>query len=356
MTTAEPFCPTCGAPTPAEPLGERGLCRTCYLEATELVRVPETIHLRRCGGCGSVEIDGAWRDVDEALADIAIERVTAELEVLDAVDDLSWEVRTEAVDADTIAVTAVLDLRVDGGWERRERHTAVWFEPAVCRRCSRIAGDDFGAIVQLRASGRTPAAEEIERARERAAGVLRDRVDAGDRDAFLTDATEVKDGLDLKLSTPRLGDQVATALKRDLGGRLETSRTLVTTDADDREVYRVTFTLRLGPYRRGDILATDDGALLVEGGTEGVRVLDLRTGERRRIAADALEATRVATREDATAVTVVAPIDERAVQVLHPETHEAVTVAYYDDIDVEGETVDAIDVGGELYLLPDHAG
>lgn len=353
MTTTQRICPTCGAPTPDEPLGERGLCRSCYLEEHVLVRVPDSISIPLCGSCGSVHINGEWVDVDDDRVQIALEQVTESIDVLAAVDDVAWEARTEAVEEDVLRVRAIFDLKVAGSREHRERTIDVSFESTICRRCSRIAGDDFGAIVQLRATDRTPTSEEIERAREITAGVLNDRVDAGDRDSFLTEVLEPEEGLDLRLSTPRLGDQIATALKRDLSGELTTSRTLVTEDSDGQAVYRVTFTLRLGPYRRDDILVTEDGVVLVEAGTEGLSVLDLKSGERRNVEAENLDATRVATRRNAEAVTVVSPLDERAVQVLHPETHEAVTVSYYGDIDPGADTVQAIDIEGELYLLPD---
>lgn len=356
VTPTQRFCPTCGAPTSADPLGEHGLCRSCYLEEHALLRTPDRLTIRRCGNCGSIERDGEWVDNDDDRVEIALTAVTESIEVLEGIDDLTWEARTESIDDDTLLVTGIFDIEFDGGWERRERTNEVAFERTICRRCSRIAGDDYGAIVQLRATDRTPAAAEISRAREIAAGVLDTRVDAGDRNSFLTDVIEREEGLDLRLSTPRLGDQLATALKRDLGGTLDSSRTLVTTDSDGREVYRVTFTLRLGPYCRGDILSTDDGALLVERGTQGLRVLDLHSGERRTIEADDLEANRVASREEASEATVVARLDDRAVQVLHPDTHEAVTVSYYEGIDPEGETVEAIDIDGQLYLLPDDDG
>ncbi len=353
MTSAQRFCPTCGAPTPEDPVDKRGRCRTCYLEEHELLQVPEDLTVDRCGSCGSLELDGEWTDIETGLAEQAIDLVADRVAVIESVDELEWEVKTDAIDDRTIEVTALFDLHLDGGWERRERTTRVTFEPTVCQRCSRIAGDDFGAIVQLRATDRTPDEAEISRAREVAASVLEDRVDAGDRDAFLTDVVERPEGVDLRLSTPRLGNQLATAIRRALGGTLDTSRTLVTTDGDGREVYRVTYTLRFGQFRRGDILTTDDGALLVEGGTEGVHVLDLSTGERRTVTASDLEAARVTTLADAEQVTVVSVLDDRAVQVIHPTSYEAVTVAYYGDIDLDQETVRAVEVQDQLYLLPD---
>lgn len=352
MTATGRICPACGAPTGDDPLDERGRCRSCYLEEHELVRVPTSLSIERCGGCGSIRRDGEWHDLDGAVVDLAIDRVAEAIEVIATAEDVAWEVRTEAPDERTIVVTAIVDVRIDGAWERRERTTEVAVEPTVCRRCSRIAGDDYGAIVQLRGTDRTPTDDEIARARELTASVLEDRVDVGDRDAFLTEAVERDEGLDLRLSTPRLGDQVSTVLRRDMGGHLETSSTLVTTDGDGTDVYRVTFTLRLAPYRPGDIVETDAGIELVERGSEGLDMLELTAGTRRSVDASALDAQVVATVDDATEAIIVARLDDRAVQVLHPETAEAVTVAHYEGVDLEGETVPAVVIAGEVYLLP----
>ncbi|MFP4590368.1 MAG: 60S ribosomal export protein NMD3 [Halobacteriales archaeon] len=346
--TTQP-CPRCGEPTPT-PADERGRCRACFLEAVDLVAVPEAVAVERCVHCGSVGIDGDWRD-DDAAADLAVEAVTDAVRVHRSVDDLSWSVSTTAVDDWELHVHARFDLDVAGGTARRAVETVATVEATTCPRCDRIAGDDFGAIVQLRATERLPTDAEVRRAREVVAAVLDDRVDRGDRDAYLTDVIERDGGLDLRLSTPRLGDQVATAIRADLGGRIETSRTLVTADADGQEVYRVTFAIRLPRFRSGDVVALDDGAALVESAGDAVAVRDLATGERRRVDPAGLDGP-VATAAAADEAVVVAPIDDRSAQVIHPETNEAVTVARYPAVDLDRDTVPAITVGGRLYLLP----
>ncbi|MFW6448043.1 MAG: 60S ribosomal export protein NMD3 [Halobacteriota archaeon] len=349
--TTQP-CPRCGEPTP-EPADERGRCRSCFLEAVELVEMPSTVTVEHCVHCGSVGLDGDWRD-EAGAADLAIEAVTDGIRVHRSVDDLTWSVATTAEDDRRLRVQAQFELTVAGGTVHRVGETDAAIEPTTCPRCARIAGDDFGAIVQLRASDRHPTTEELDRARVVVAGVLDDRVARGDRAAYLTDVVERDGGLDFRLSTPRLGDQVATAIRADLGGRIDTSRTLVTADADGQEVYRVTFAIRLPRFRAGDVVTLDDTVALVEAAGTAVTVRDLSTGERRTVDPDGLEGP-VATASDAREAVVVAPLDDRSVQVIHPETNEAVTVARHPGVGLGNDTVPVVSVDDRLYLLPTDA-
>lgn len=348
-----PVCPRCGDPVP-EPVDDRGRCLSCFLEAVDLVEVPETVAVDQCVHCGSVAIDGDWRDDHDGAVALAVEALADRIGIHRDVDAVEWSVRDEPVDDRHVRVRTHFDLEVAGRVVRREGESVVAIERTVCPRCSRIHGDDYGAIVQLRAGGRRPTDREDRRARDAVARVLDDRVDRGDREAYLTDVVARDEGIDFRLSTPRLGDQVATAIRADLGGQVDTARTLVTTDGDGREVYRVTFSVRLPRFRPGDVVGLAEGAGLVESANDALTVRDLRTGERTTASPTAVEGPVTSVAEADRAV-VVAPLDDRAVQVVHPTTNEAVTVARYPGVDIEGETVGVVEVDGELYLLPSDA-
>lgn len=358
MTSGGSFCPRCGRETSpalaeARPAGDRGLCRACYLEEHHLVDLPQEIAIEQCTGCHSVRIDDTWTDAPEDRIEVAIDAVADRVQVHIGAEDVAWEVVPDPINDDTIDIACHFHVDIEGETEHISETVTVIFEPTSCTRCSRIAGQDYAAIVQLRADTRMPAADEIERAREITATLIEERVDIGDRDSFLTDVKERSEGIDFWLSTTKLGHQLAKRLQAALGGTLSTSRTLVTTDADGQEVYRVTHAVRLPRYRPGDVVATDDGVALVESANETVELRDLGGGSMRSVASDDLDAERVATVEEATDATIVAALDERAVQVLDPATQEAVTIARYDDVDVSGDVAPVVRVDGQLYLLPD---
>lgn len=353
VSRSTPPCPRCGDAV-ARPADERGLCPACFVETVALVDVPAEIEVSQCGNCDSIAVDGAWRDDHEGPVQAAIEAMTDRVGVHRSVGSVDWTVRADRIDALHHRLTARFELEVAGRAVDRERETVVSIEGTTCPRCSRIEGDEYGGIVQLRANGRVPTADERRLARTTVASVLDDRVGRGDRESFLTDVIVRDEGLDFRLSTPRLGDQVASAIREELGGRIDTSRTLVTTDGDGREVYRVTFSVRLPRFRPGDVVEFDAGVGLVQTADGALTVRDLTTGESSTLDPERVEGP-VATAADAAQATIVAALDDRAVQVIHPETNEAVTVARYPGVDLDGETVRALPVGDRLFLLPSDA-
>jgi nonsense-mediated mRNA decay protein 3 len=357
------FCPRCGDPvTPRESGGtrrERLLCDACYLEDFALVDAPDRVDVNVCARCGAVHRGNRWVDVDaEDYTDVAIEEVTEALGVHVDAENVEWQVRPEQVDPTTIRMHATFTGSVRGKHLSEDVTVPVKIAKGTCTRCGRISGDYYASIVQVRATGRTPTTEETSRAIDVAHDVVSDMEATGDRNAFVTEISETSDGLDLKLSTNKIGKKVSRKLVTEFGGRVDDSETLVTEDEDGNEVYRVTYAVRLPRYQPGDVVDLDDdqGPVLVRsvhGNLKGIRVTTGEHYEAGYEEGDAPPGRKVGTREDAEETTVVAVEDENAVQILDPETYASKTVSRPDYMDPDAETVVALKSRAGLHVLPE---
>jgi nonsense-mediated mRNA decay protein 3 len=357
------FCPNCGDPAPdvARERGgrrEQSLCDRCYFERFDLVDAPDRLTVRVCASCGAVHRGNRWVDVGARdYTDVAIETVTEALGVHVEAAEVEWTVDPEQVDATTVRLHCEFSGVVRGTRFAESVTVPVRLSRETCTRCGRIAGDYYAAVVQVRAADRTPAEEETERAREIASDVVGEMEETGDREAFVTDVSAVPAGLDLKVSTSAIGEQIARRLVTEFGGSVSESETLVTEDEDGEEVYRVTYAVRLPPYRPGEVVDPEDGdgpvlVRSVGGNLKGVRVTTGEPYEASYEDGDAPDATRLGTREAAVETTVVTVEDERAVQVLDPETYEATTVARPAYMDADAETVPVLRSRAGLHVLP----
>ncbi|WP_114576804.1 60S ribosomal export protein NMD3 [Saliphagus sp. LR7] len=369
MTTSRAFCPRCGDPIDRESAaaaeGEEGdgpaICEGCYFTDFEFVEAPERIDVSVCAQCGAVHRGRRWVDVDaDDYTDVAIEEVSEAVAVHVDVREFAWQVEPEQVDENTIRMHSYFTGVARGRPVEEERSILVRIARQTCTRCGRIAGDYYASTVQIRAEDRTPTSEEVERAREIAERTVAEMEATGDRNAFVTEFTETDDGADIKVSTNKIGKKISNKMIEEFGGSVNDAETLVTEDEDGNEVYRVTFAVRLPPYRPGEVidLADDEGGPVLvrsaRGNLKGVRVT---TGERYEAGyeeGDSPDARRLGAIEDAQETTVVTVEDENAVQVLDPETFQAETVARPDYFDPDAETVPVLKSRAGLHVLPDH--
>ena len=378
MSESREFCPRCGEPIdreprpgdsgatgdPATPDGrpsrdpDRVLCDACYFDQFDLVDAPDRVEVRVCAQCGAVHRGNRWVDVGARdYTDVAIEAVTEALGVHVDADEVSWNVAPEQVDENTVRMHCEFVGVVRGTPVTEEVVVPVKISRETCTRCGRIAGDYYASVVQVRARDREPTAEETGRAAQLAHEIVAEMEATGDRDAFVTEIGETADGLDVKLSTSSIGRQLAHRLVAEFGGSFSASETLVTEDEDGEEVYRVTYAVRLPPYRPGEVIDPEDGGgpVLVRSVRGNLKGRRLTTGERYEAAfedGDAPEARRLGTRRDAAETTLVAVEDDHAVQVLDPETYEAKTVARPDYLDPDAETVPVLKSRAGLHVLP----
>jgi len=369
MTEGRAFCPRCGdaveRPAGVDLPGARGrqqgLCDPCYFEQFDLVDAPDRVHVRVCSQCGAVHRGNRWVDVDaDDYTDVAVEAVSEALSVHVDAAAVEWGVRPEQVDETTIRMHARFSGVVRGTAVEEAVTVPVKVARETCRRCGRIAGDYYAGVVQVRAADRTPSDEERERAVEIAHEVVGEMEATGDREAFVTEVSEHDDGVDLKLSTNKIGDKVARRVVAAFGGTVDDHETLVTEDEDGEAVYRVTFAVRLPPYRPGEIVDPEDGdgPVLVESARGNLKGTRLATGgayEADYADGDAPDARRLGRVEDAVATTLVAVEDDDAVQVLDPESQRATTIARPGFVDADGPTVPVFKSRAGLHPVPPEA-
>jgi nonsense-mediated mRNA decay protein 3 len=366
MSETRTFCPSCGetVEVPEDVRTSRGqpaLCDACYFEDFELVDAPDRLEVLYCGECGAVKRGKEWVDLGARdHTDIAVDAVSESLGVHVDAEQVSWRVDPEQVDQTTIRMHCFFSGIVRETPIEAEAMVPVKLATGTCDRCGRMAGDYYAAVVQVRAADRTPSDEELRGAEELAREHLVEREEEGNREAFITEISQTDDGLDMKLSTNELGRGVAQRIVTRFGGALEEYPTLVTEDEDGQEVYRVTFAVRLPPYRQGEIIDPEDGdgPVLVTSARGNLKGTRLRSGDRYEASyedGDAPDARRLGDVDDAEETTLVAVEDDRAIQVLDPETYETKTIARPDFLDPDAETVPVIRHRDGVDVLPEDA-
>ncbi|HVO77458.1 MAG TPA: NMD3-related protein, partial [Methanomassiliicoccales archaeon] len=232
-----------------------------------------------------------------------------------------------------------------------ELETTVRIKGAICPRCSKIVGNYYESIIQVRGRGR----KLSERQKERYLEEIDRRVEAAkeeNREMFVSKVEEVPGGLDFYLSSISLGKAISKELADRAGAEVKESSTLVT-QKEGRDVYRVTYLVRLPSYMRGEVIMHKDVPHIVaQIAASTTKLINLKTHEPVNVSnADLYEAKVLGRREDILDAVVLTD-SKREVQVMNPRTYATVEVRKPSGYAVKGETVRVFVHEDELFLIP----
>jgi nonsense-mediated mRNA decay protein 3 len=264
------FCPKCGKQT--EEFFD-SLCEDCFRDRITLLE-PEhlEVSLSVCTHCG-----GYFKGKEQTSIEAVVEEFVKK------------EIRKKHGYGCGVLITG---LRTEIGGEERRPHVfltakaeingleieknvevAVSLKRETCERCSRIAGGYYAGIVQVRAEERIPTDKELAQAEEIAYLSL-------DEEDFVSKVQMLKEGLDIYVSSMECGRRISRGIVKKLGGGFSESRKLFGRK-DGREIYRVSFSVRLPGFKEGEAVTLDNHVITVERVIEGkgIEGVDTETGE-----------------------------------------------------------------------------
>jgi len=273
MSIRDNFCPKCGKPSEAE-----GLCRECRIGNTPWFTCDTRVTSVHCPSCGAIKQVNTWTDNtrsrEELGPEIAKEAVhfhpdVKKPEISGSIEDLTVN-RSRA----SLVVRGTLYKKPVEGTCTTE---IIWHKEQ-CDRCNRISGSYYEGIVQVRAEGRIPSTYEIQMAASIAQQIEDTLQSGGERLSFISDMNEIHDGLDITIGTQHIGLMISQRIVANLGGRYTTHPKLVG-EKNGRQLFRITYSVRLPRYQKHDVVAAGKRYYEVDRiEAHHVRATDLRDG------------------------------------------------------------------------------
>jgi nonsense-mediated mRNA decay protein 3 len=248
MKIQELICPQCGEKAEGE-----GLCSTCRVSQTRWITFDTRVTCIYCPSCNAQKTVSTWTDSERPREEIGPELVRNAVHFH---RDVKFP-KIEIVIRDRSQNRSYADVDVSGvlyGIPVKEHAIVeiVW-QKEQCNRCNRISGSYYEGIIQVRAQGRKILPGEALAAREIANETEDQMQTGGDRLSYISEMEETREGLDITVGSQQIGLAISQALVQRLGGRYSTHPKLVGEKAG-KKLFRVTYSVRLPRYIRGDIL------------------------------------------------------------------------------------------------------
>jgi nonsense-mediated mRNA decay protein 3 len=278
------FCPKCGKPSETT-----GLCSQCRIKSTPWFTCDRRVKSTNCPSCGATKVVNTWTDSVAERADLGPEIAKSAVHfhpdvkkpfIEVAIRDLTLN-RSRA----TLSLRGILYNKPVEGTCTVE----ILWHKEQCDRCNRISGSYYEGMIQVRAEGRIPSTFEKQMSAS-IAQQIEDTIQAGgERLSFISDMNEIHDGLDIIVGSQHIGQLISQGIVAQLGGRYTTHPKLVG-EKNGRQLYRITYSVRLPRFQKHDVVIVRKRYYEVERvESNHVKVLDLRDGTSKTLRADDIE-------------------------------------------------------------------
>ena len=333
------FCVECGR----EGKLYKNLCEDCFRKKTVLAKMPVDVDAVVCSYCGSLFLKKKWFDSKDIIRD----SVSYAIRYHDDAEDCNIDVNPLYRDERNAAITVNVRGVIFGLSFMEEHKVEVKIKKAVCSKCSKKFGKYYEAIVQIRAADRKLDENEI----KTSFGIAQQIADSmGGENVFISNYEKIHGGIDLYIGNIGAGRIIAKAVADKYHAKYSESPKLVGRK-NGKDIYRVTFAVRLPKYKTGDFVRVNGMVFLIKTVSKSkVTGIDLEHHVERFFKSDELENAKILPRLMKDAVLVSE--SEKELQILDPENYKTVTLIKPKYFKAK-ETVRILRYKDDIFLVPE---
>ena len=344
---SEMFCVECGK---EGPIFKDGVCVECYLKTHTFTKGPDSIDLPICTNCGSYKYKNTWASdlFGEVIKRIIKNtfQIDRELETID--------INTECKEIKEGMSCKIYISGILKDEEITEEHEIiVHLKRTVCDVCSRQFGGYHEAIVQIRTDKRELTKNEFEEIISLVETLVEEIRAKGNRGLFITDIAKEHGGLDFFVSEKGSGLVIAKAIHDRYGGTMKQSSKNIGMK-DSRQMYRMTYLIRLPSFKRGDFIQQDNlfFNIISVHGTKA-KLLNLSNWEEMTLDLKNIQKANILGEELIKEMIFVSQTEDE-LQIMDPDNYKIQTIKKPKQITFKKEKIKVLRTEKEMLLLPNN--
>ena len=340
------FCVECGIDGE---IYKDGVCIKCYLKNKKFSKGPEILDLPVCVHCQGYKYKNTW--TNDLLNDILRRIIKNNFEIskeLQKVDiNIDFNETSRGLEC-TVYISGLIQEK-----EINEEHELlIRLRKTVCEVCSRQFGGYHEAIIQVRTEKRRFSKEEIIDIQATVENKVENMQGKGNRTLFIADIAEEHGGLDFYISDKNAAFNISKMLLDKYGGFIKQSSTN-TGMKDSRQIYKMTYLVRIPPYKKGDYLQIDDNYYQIKYlQANKIKLINLLTWAESSTDLKNLEKARIFGGQDLLREMIVVSQAKSELQLMDEQTYELHIVKKPEEIEYTAKKIQVIKIDDLLFISP----
>jgi len=234
-----------------------------------------------------------------------------------------------------------------------EHNIIVHVKNNVCDVCSMQFGGYYEAIVQIRPGRKKLTKDELDNMRSNVESLVESMRSKGNRSLFITDSGEEHGGLDFFLSDRQAAFNIAKQIQEQYGGEIKQS-SKNTGMEDSKQVYRMTYLIRLPSLQKGDVVSFDNNFFIILSvRSNKIRLINLSNWEEISVDSKALQNTDPLGGKDLIKEMLFISQSANEIQLMDNETYKTIDVQKPKPASYKTEKIKVIKVEDQIFLLPE---
>jgi len=340
------FCVDCGKEIK---IFRDGACASCYLKNHSFSKGPEIIDIYVCSHCNTYKYKNTWVNYsfDEILRKIVKNSFNVSRELMSVDISTKYGEEKERMEC-KVNISGLLDnVKIS-----EDHEILIRVRKTVCDVCSKQYGGYHEAVIQIRANKRELSKEEINVIQSAIEDLVKSIKDKGNRALFITDIGKEHGGIDFYLSDKGSALTITKKIQGKYGGSVKYSSKNIGMK-DSRQVYRMTYLLRLPSFRKGDFISYEKSFFCVSSiSANKVHVFELTSWIEKNFEVNILEKANVIGGKELIKdmILVSQTVDE--LQIMDPKSYKTYDIRKPEPISFDSKMIRIVIIEDEIFLLP----
>jgi len=307
------------------------------------------MNLPVCVHCNSYKFKNTW--TNEILSDVLKRLIKNNFKISNELEKI--DIHTECKEKkDGLSCKVLISGLIDGQEINEEHIIHVRLKRSVCDVCSKQSGGYYESIVQIRQERTKLTKDEMDDIITIVNSTVEDLRAKGNRALFITDMGEEHGGLDFYLSERNAGLVIAKKIQSQYGGEIKQSSKSAGMK-DSRELYRVTYLIRLPSYKKGDFLKIGNDffyAISVHG--DKLKTINLSNWEEEAFDAKTMQKPVILGGKELVKEMILISQTKEEIQLMDSKNYKTVELKKPKEFSFKDKMVKIVEIDDNLYLLP----